>query len=66
MPTLVEFAELARYDASPSSDNAGEQLVALAYAYLEQHPELSYTAAFAAVQREHPELAEAYLHQTRG
>lgn len=65
MPKLVDFKEVATRgtDLSTGPGSAGDKLTALVNKKLADNRELSYTSAFAEVQREHPDLATEYQQE---
>lgn len=61
MPKVVTFKEIAtRKTAAASQGNPGEKLDSLVAAKLKDSKDLTYSAAFAEVQRENPDLAAEY------
>lgn len=60
LPKAVEFKEVATRDKDMSAGSASEKLDHLVQKKMEDNKELSYTAAFAEVQRENPELTTEY------
>lgn len=61
LPKLVNFGEIAkRGDDVAGEGSAGERLEALTRKKLAENKELSYSAAFSEVQKEHRDLATEY------
>lgn len=66
LPKVVEFKEIAtRGKDTDGQGAAGAKIEALVAEKLKANKELTYSAAFAEVQREHPDLAREY-HQEIG
>lgn len=65
MPKVVTFGEVARRDQAMGGGNAGGKLAAMTAQRMKENKELTYSAAFAEVQGENPDLAREY-HQEIG
>ena len=63
LPKVVEFKELATRAGDPGGGNAGAKLAALVAAKQKDNQAMSYSAAFAEVQADHPDLAHEYLQE---
>jgi hypothetical protein len=62
LPKQIEFGEVATRDKDiPRTGSAGEKLGQLTEQRMKDRKDLTYTAAFAEVQKENPELAREYL-----
>jgi len=67
MPKVIEFKEIATRDKDPGGQgDAGAKLSALVAKKQEADKTLTYSAAFAEVQRENPDLAREYLQEIGG
>jgi len=67
MPKVIEFKEIATRDKDPGGQgDAGARLSALVAKKQEADKTLTYSAAFAEVQRENPDLAREYLQEIGG
>ena len=67
MPKVIEFKEIATRDKDPGGrGDAGARLSALVAKKQEADRTLTYSAAFAEVQRENPDLAREYLQEIGG
>lgn len=62
-PKIVEFGEFAKKADDPGAGGAGEKMAALVAAKQKENKDLTYGAAFAEVQEEHPDLASEYLQE---
>jgi hypothetical protein len=60
LPKLIEMKELATRDKDAGSGNAGEKIEALIAEKQKANKDLGYSAAFAEVQLEHPDLVVEY------
>jgi hypothetical protein len=60
LPRLIEFKEIAARDKAVGGGDAAGKLTALTRQRMADDKTLSYSAAFAEVQRENPDLAAAY------
>ncbi len=60
LPKLIEFKEIATRAKDPGAVGAGARLEALTREAMKQDKTLTWSAAFSEVQREHPDLAQAY------
>jgi hypothetical protein len=64
---LVTFGEVARRDKDAGeTGTAGAKVEALIGAKIKDKKELSYSAAFAEVQQENPDLAKEYIAEVQG
>jgi hypothetical protein len=63
LPTLVNFSEVASRDKDVKTGGAAAKLEALVAAKLKEDKAMGYGAAFAEVQREHPDLAMEYQQE---
>jgi len=66
VPKLVDFSEIADRGKDVLTGNAGEKLEALTQKRLTENRELTYSAAFAEVQTERPDLATEYQQEMTG
>jgi hypothetical protein len=65
LPKVVTFKEVTPKDGPASGGSAAEKLSALTKTKMEAKKDLSYSAAFAEVQRENIELAKELLEEIR-
>ncbi len=66
MPKMVTFKEVATRDKDTGGQGgAGEKLATLTGAKMKENKALNYSAAFAEVQRENPDLAREYAAEFR-
>lgn len=65
LPKVVTFKEVTTKEGPGSGGSAGEKLSALTKKKIEGNKDLSYSVAFAEVQRENPELAKEYLAEIK-
>jgi len=64
---LVNFSEVATRDKdTKGTGGAGDKLSKLTTAKMQANKEMSYSAAFAEVQRENPDLAKEYQEEIQG
>jgi len=67
LPKVVEFKEIATRDKDTGGKgDAGPRLEALVAKKMEADKNLTYSAAFAEVQRENPDLAREYIQEIGG
>ena len=66
LPKAIEFAEVATSANDPGKGGAAEKLEALTLQKMQAKPDIGFTAAFAEVQTEHPDLAREYADTMRG
>jgi len=67
LPKLVEFNEVATRDKDVAGDGAAAKKINdLISQKMKENRDLAYQAAFAEVQREHPDLALEYAQEIRG
>jgi len=60
LPKVIDFTEIATRDKDVGDKNPGEQLETLIRKKMADDKDLSYSQAFSAVQKEHPDLAKEY------
>jgi hypothetical protein len=65
LPKVIEFKEIAGRGKDVKTGGAGEKLTAHVNEKLKANPNLTYGAAFAEVQKEHPDLAAEYAREFR-
>lgn len=65
LPKVVTFKEMVQAEGPNAGGSAAEKLSALTKTKMEQKKDLSYTQAFAEVQRENIELAKELLEEVR-
>jgi hypothetical protein len=65
LPKAVTFREVTPKEGPGSNGSAGEKLSALTKKKMEEKKDLSYSLAFAEVQKENPELAKEYLAEIK-
>ncbi|MBA3027447.1 MAG: hypothetical protein FP814_09770 [Desulfobacterium sp.] len=63
LPKLVNFSEVATRETDMKTGAAADKLTALVNARLKEDKTLTYGAAFAEVQKQHPELAAEYRRE---
>lgn len=64
MPKLVDFSEIASRDKDVKAGNAGAKLEALTTAKMRENQGMTYSAAFAEVQKQNPELVAEYIQES--
>jgi hypothetical protein len=60
LPKVIDFKEVASRDKNVDTGNAAQKLDILTREKIKENKELSYSAAFEQVQREHPDLVKEY------
>ncbi len=63
LPKVVTFKEIAGRGQDVNTGGAGEKLSAFVQEKIKTHPGMTYGAAFAEVQTEHPDLAGEYVRE---
>ena len=66
LPKAIEYSEIATPARDPGKGGAAEKLETLTLQKMQAKPDIGFTAAFAEVQTEHPELAREYADTMRG
>jgi len=66
LPKQIEFGEVAKRSTDAGTGSAGEKLTTLTTKKMQENKKLSYSQAFAEVQKENPELSAEYAEELKG